>query len=102
MWILIILKGCWVRFVLRVRRNQLLFMKFLIQKEVQLRLKKINTIDDFEKGVKLFYDHNFAEASVYFSHICEKNTEDKPALIYLKKSGQYIFKDPGPDFGFFD
>jgi DNA-binding response OmpR family regulator len=51
---------------------------------------KEQTKDDFEQGLCLYYDRKFSEASVKFNQVLEKNSEDRAARIYLKRSANYM------------
>jgi two-component system sensor histidine kinase ChiS len=51
---------------------------------------KLKTKEDFEKGLKLYYSKEFAEASVCFNNILAKNSQDKVANFYLKRSASYM------------
>ncbi len=46
----------------------------------------------FEAGLSLYYERKFAEASVRFNQVLEKNPEDKAALIYLKRCASYMVR----------
>jgi two-component system sensor histidine kinase ChiS len=51
---------------------------------------KEQTKDEFEKGLGLYYDRKFSEASVKFNQVLEKHPEDRAARIYLKRSANYM------------
>jgi two-component system sensor histidine kinase ChiS len=51
---------------------------------------KEQTKESFEKGIGLYYDKKFSEASVEFNQVLQKNPEDKAARIYLERSAQYM------------
>jgi two-component system sensor histidine kinase ChiS len=57
------------------------------EKEIDL---KLSTRPDFEQGLRLYYDHKFAEASVKFNRVLERNPEDKAARFYLQRSAHYM------------
>jgi DNA-binding response OmpR family regulator len=57
--------------------------------ETVVKLKK-ETKGSFEEGLGLYYERKFAEASVRFNQVLEKNPEDKAALIYLKRCANYM------------
>jgi two-component system sensor histidine kinase ChiS len=60
-------------------------------------LKK-ETKGGFEEGLGLYYDRKFAEASVRFNQVLEKNPEDKAALIYLKRCASYMIQGVPADW----
>jgi DNA-binding response OmpR family regulator len=62
-----------------------------------VRLKK-ETKESFEAGLGLYYDRKFAEASVRFNQVLEKNPEDKAALIYLKRCASYMIQGVPADW----
>ncbi|MDX1708323.1 MAG: response regulator, partial [Desulfobacterales bacterium] len=51
---------------------------------------KEQTKEDFEQGLRLYYDRKFSEASVKFNQVLEKHPEDRAARIYLKRSANYM------------
>ena len=51
---------------------------------------KEQTKNDFEQGLRLYYDRKFSEASVQFNRVLEKHAEDRAARIYLKRSANYM------------
>jgi two-component system sensor histidine kinase ChiS len=65
--------------------------------EPSIGLKK-ETKASFEEGLRLYYDRNFAEASVQFNQVVQKNPEDKAARIYLKRSATYMVQGVPEDW----
>ncbi len=65
--------------------------------ETVVQLKK-ETKTNFEEGLCLYYDRKFAEASVKFNQVLEKNPEDKAARIYLKRAATYMVQGVPPDW----
>jgi len=59
---------------------------------------KITTKSDFEEGLKLYHDKKFAEASVRFSTVSEKNPADKAAQLYLKRCAQFMVQGVPSDW----
>ena len=51
---------------------------------------KLSTKDHFEKGIDLYQNKTFAEASVEFSKVLESHPEDKAAQIYLERCAHLI------------
>lgn len=51
---------------------------------------KSETVDDFNEGLRLFYEQSFAEASVLFNKCSKVNPDDKAASLYLKKSAEFM------------
>lgn len=56
------------------------------------------TKESFEKGISLYYDKKFSEASVEFNQVLQKNPEDKAARIYLERSATYMVKGVPDDW----
>ncbi len=65
--------------------------------ETVAQLKK-DTKESFEAGLSLYYERKFAEASVRFNQVLEKNPEDKAALIYLKRCASYMVQGVPADW----
>jgi DNA-binding response OmpR family regulator/class 3 adenylate cyclase len=65
--------------------------------EAMAQLKK-ETKGSFEAGLELYYERKFAEASVRFNQVLEKNPEDKAALIYLKRCASYMVQGVPADW----
>ena len=65
--------------------------------ETVVTLKK-ETKGSFEAGLGLYYERKFAEASVRFNQVLEKNPEDKAALIYLKRCASYMVQGVPADW----
>jgi|WetSurMetagenome_2_1015567.scaffolds.fasta_scaffold136975_2 class 3 adenylate cyclase len=65
--------------------------------EAVAQLKK-DTKESFEAGLGLYYECKFAEASVRFNQVLEKNPEDKAALIYLKRCASYMVQGVPADW----
>jgi DNA-binding response OmpR family regulator len=57
--------------------------------ETVVELKK-ETKGSFEAGLGLYYERKFAEASVRFNQVLEKNPADRAALIYLNRCASYM------------
>ncbi len=51
---------------------------------------KIETKEDFERGLSLYFEKKFAEASVYFDRVRKINPNDMAASLYLKKSADFM------------
>lgn len=62
-------------------------------KELKLETKK-----DFEKGLKFYYQRNFAEASVQFKRVLNKNETDLTARKYLERSAHLMLQDLPEDW----
>jgi two-component system sensor histidine kinase ChiS len=56
------------------------------------------TKESFEKGISLYYDKKFSEASVEFNQVLQKNPDDKAARIYLERSATYMVKGVPDDW----
>jgi two-component system sensor histidine kinase ChiS len=48
------------------------------------------TKDEFEKGIKAFYERDFTGASVCFNNVLKQNPADKAAAIFLKRSASLM------------
>ena len=59
---------------------------------------KEQTKDEFERGLCLYYDRKFSEASVQFNRVLEKHAEDRAARIYLKRSANYMVNGVADDW----
>ncbi len=65
--------------------------------ETVVKLKE-ETKGSFEEGLGLYYERKFAEASVCFNQVLQKNPEDKAALIYLKRCASYMVQGVPADW----
>ena len=52
----------------------------------------------FELGLKLYYERNFAEASVEFSQVLRKNERDQAARRYLERCAELMVKGVPEDW----
>jgi len=50
---------------------------------------KLNTENDFKKGMELYYKKEFARACVQFNNVLEANPEDKAADHFLRRSAYF-------------
>ncbi|TGM46550.1 adenylate/guanylate cyclase domain-containing protein [Leptospira biflexa] len=60
---------------------------------------KIQTKEEFEESVNLFWDGDFRAAELGFSSVLNRDPSDKAALLYLERSQQYLQNGPPPGFG---
>ncbi|NEQ70333.1 MAG: hypothetical protein F6K21_33545, partial [Symploca sp. SIO2D2] len=44
---------------------------------------------EFERGVELFEQEEFAEAQSVFEVLWQQNEQDQPAKLYIERSQQY-------------
>ncbi|MFQ5630159.1 MAG: ATP-binding protein, partial [bacterium] len=51
---------------------------------------KLKTKADFERGLAFYLAKEFAEASVCFNKVLQKNPEDKTTKLYLERSAQFM------------
>lgn len=51
---------------------------------------KLETRDDFEQGLFLYYDRQFPEASVHFNRVLQRNPQDEAARLYLQRAAHYM------------
>jgi two-component system sensor histidine kinase ChiS len=56
------------------------------------------TKDDFEKGIKAFYERDFTGASVCFNNVLKLNPTDKAAAIFLKRSANLMISGVPSDW----
>ena len=56
------------------------------------------TKDDFEEGIRLYYDRKFSESSVKFNQVLQSNPQDKAARIYLERCARYMVKGVPEDW----
>jgi len=59
---------------------------------------KLKTKVDFEQGLVYYFDRKFAEASVCFKNVLEKNAADKTAQLYLERSAQFMVQGVPDDW----
>ncbi len=59
---------------------------------------KLETKADFERGLRLYYDKEFARANVKFNRVLEQNPEDKTARFYLQQATCFIERGVPPDW----
>lgn len=59
---------------------------------------KEETKPTFESGIQLYYGKKFAEASVSFNQVLEKNPSDLAARIYLKRCANYMINGVPQDW----
>lgn len=59
---------------------------------------ELRTKDDFESGLREFYNKNFTNASVHFNDVLQKNPRDKAASIFLKRSAQLMINGAPADW----
>ncbi|TGL56874.1 7TM diverse intracellular signaling domain-containing protein [Leptospira jelokensis] len=60
---------------------------------------KIQTKEQFEESVNLFWDGDFKGAELGFLSVLEQDPSDKAAQLYLDRAKQYIQNGPPPGFG---
>ncbi len=51
---------------------------------------KIATKENFKKGIFIYYEQNFPEASVYFNNVLKRNPKDEAARLYLQRAAHYM------------
>lgn len=59
---------------------------------------KAATRAQFEKGLDLYFQRRFAEASVDFSKVLEANPADRAAQIYLQRAARYMVEGVPEDW----
>lgn len=60
---------------------------------------KIQTKEEFEESVNLFWDGDFKGAELGFLSVLNRDPSDKAANLYLERAKQYIQNGPPPGFG---
>lgn len=63
-----------------------------------LRVPKLETKEEFEQALELYYNRQFAEASVLFNNIVKRNPYDRPATLYRERAASFIAHEPPPDW----
>ena len=59
---------------------------------------KIETKPNFEKGMELYFEKEFAMAAVTFQRIVKKNKDDLPSRLFLNKSAHLITQELDEDW----
>ena len=59
---------------------------------------KIETKNDFEEGLALYFDREFAESSVCFNRVLKRNPGDTAASLYLQRSADFMVHGVPPDW----
>ncbi len=57
---------------------------------LEIRELKTNTKPEFECGLELYYQGQFAEAGVELGKVLKLNPDDKVAQIHMKRAGHYM------------
>ena len=57
-----------------------------------IRDKKLESLNQFEEGLDLYYKKEFPEASVIFNKISRNNPDDKAAAFFYNKAATYALK----------
>jgi DNA-binding response OmpR family regulator/nitrogen-specific signal transduction histidine kinase len=63
-----------------------------------IRDKKLDSLKDFEEGLRLYYNKEFPEASVIFNQIVKDNPDDKAAAYLYNKAVTYALKGVPDDW----
>lgn len=64
--------------------------EILDAEELSIRTLKLQTKAEFEKGMRLYYERQFAEASVEFYNVLKSNPKDKVARLLLERAAHYM------------
>lgn len=59
---------------------------------------KLDTLDDFDRGMNLYFNKEFAMAAVTFQKVLKKNRDDLPALLFLNRAAHLITQEIGEDW----
>jgi signal transduction histidine kinase/DNA-binding response OmpR family regulator/ligand-binding sensor domain-containing protein len=55
---------------------------------------KIQSLEDFERGIQLFYGSRFDEASVQFGKVLKLNPQDMAAVLHRNRCAYYLTNEP--------
>jgi class 3 adenylate cyclase len=66
--------------------------------EATLYRHKLETLDTFNEGMKLYFNKEFAMAAVTFQQIIKLNQDDHTARLLLNRSAHLITKEIGDDW----
>ena len=55
---------------------------------------KLDTKEEFENGLELFYQKEFEEASVRFRHVLDVNPDDLAATLYRERAAGFMSHEP--------
>ncbi len=61
-------------------------------------MQKLETLKDFEEGIRCYYAREFADAIVFFNNVLKLNPEDKATRYYLEKAAKYVVENVPPDW----
>jgi len=59
---------------------------------------KLKTKADFEQGLHLYFEKEFADAAPFFKKVLKINPEDKTAKLYLERSAQFMVRGVAEDW----
>lgn len=62
------------------------------------RNKKLQTHQEFEKGLQQFFDKEFPQAVAIFDQILKFNAADETARLFMNKSSEYLLKGVPEDW----
>jgi hypothetical protein len=54
------------------------------------RQQKVETMDSFEEGLRLYYDRRFADAAVKFDAVSRSSPGDVAYKLYLKRAAFFL------------
>jgi hypothetical protein len=63
-----------------------------------MKEKKTESLDIFNKGIELYFDRQFPNATVAFQETLKINPDDSTAKLFLAKAGKYISKGVPKDW----
>ena len=61
---------------------------------------KLETLKEFEKGMKYFFDKKFPKASAAFDNVLRKNAQDSVAKYFMTKSAEFTISGVSKDWEF--
>jgi len=64
----------------------------------EIRKLKIQTLPDFEMGIKYYYRQEFADAAVYLKKVLQIDPDDKAGQLYFKRAVRFQENGVSPDW----
>ena len=66
--------------------------------EAHIKQRKNETLENFNTGLKAYFDKNFTEAAVLFKKVLDVNPEDKTAIRYFQNAAKFMVESPPVDW----
>lgn len=64
----------------------------------EIVVKKMKVQPDFEKGLRQFFNREFAQAAATFDQVLKTNPKDHPARLFMNKSSEYLLNGVPDDW----